>query len=89
MSKADAKMAEPVELCTQTHFRKCHVCNHINETEEDESTRCKKCDKPFAPFFYFEDQSTPVVGDNTLRPQLLKGEFFPIRGLTVYWENLE
>lgn len=73
-------------LNVKGHFRRCHVCGSTTHCQTDEVRKCQHCQKPFAPFFYFEDKSVPVVGDNTLRPQTLNGEFYPIRGLTAYWD---
>lgn len=67
-------------------IRRCHVCNQCSESENT-IYKCIHCGKHFAPFFYFDDKKKPVQGDYTLRPLSLDGEWRPIEGLTVYWEN--
>lgn len=69
------------------YIRRCHVCDHVMEAEERSILECAKCGKHFAPFFYFDDRLSPILGDNTLKAPLLEGEYRPIEGLTVYWQN--
>ena len=75
-------MASPI------HLRKCHVCGTVNEQSEQPIKKCSQCNKSLAPFFYFDDETKVVLSDMHLRPPLVDGEFSPIHGLTVYWEQL-
>ena len=70
-----------------TYFRRCHICGAMNESEHAKVERCDHCNKGLAPFYYFDDRFTAVQGDLSLRPPLLQSEYFPIQGLTVYWES--
>ena len=69
------------------HYRRCHHCGYLNVKKDVPSTHCSDCHKSLAPFYYFDDRFTIVNGDATLRPPRLEGEYNPIQGLTVYWEN--
>ncbi len=68
------------------HVRRCHVCGHTTEAKHN-IKRCNYCKKPFAPFYYFDDKSKPILADCTLRPTALQGEWGAIQGLTAYWES--
>lgn len=68
------------------HVRRCHICGHTTEADHN-IQRCGECDKPFAPFYYFDDQSKPILADCTLRPPAMQGEWKAIQGLTAYWEG--
>lgn len=68
------------------HFRKCHVCSHLNEASSP-ILRCSGCNKALSPFFYFDEKAIRPASDLQLRPLPLKGEYSPIQGLTVYWES--
>jgi hypothetical protein len=65
-------------------FRRCHVCGTICEAPA-QVLKCESCGKPFAPFYYFNDQFTPIANEGNLRPMDLTGEWRPIQGLTAYW----
>lgn len=67
-------------------IRRCHVCGTICEAQAKVRS-CTQCGKPFAPFFYFNDQFTPVQNEGGLRPQVLIGEWKPLQGLTAYWQT--
>ena len=73
-------------MSVQHYLRKCHVCGHVNESH-DEVDRCLHCKKPLAPFFYFKSKEIIPLSDYQLRPQLMEGQYLPIRGLTAYWES--
>ncbi|MCC7406235.1 MAG: hypothetical protein IT288_17715 [Bdellovibrionales bacterium] len=68
------------------HYRRCHVCGTLNHQEERKVEHCCKCGKHLCQFFYFDDRLTSVPSDASLRPMQFAGEFYPIQGLTVYWE---
>lgn len=65
-------------------FRRCHVCGSTCEALAP-IRQCDSCGKPFAPFYYFNDQFSPIVNEGNLRPMELNGEWRPIQGLTAYW----
>lgn len=69
------------------HYRRCHHCGYLCAQKEAPVDRCAECGKSLAPFFYFDDRFTTVMADGSLRPPRLEGEYNPIQGLTVYWEN--
>lgn len=69
----------------EKYFRRCHMCDHVNEVSGDKLEYCECCGKSFAPFFYFDDRYTSVLSDLSMRPPLIQGEYTPIQGLTVYW----
>ncbi|MBX3023218.1 MAG: hypothetical protein KF799_16205 [Bdellovibrionales bacterium] len=70
----------------KTHaYRRCHVCGATCEAPS-QVRHCSSCKKPFAPFYYFNDQFSPVQYDAGLRPTALEGEWRPIQGLTAYWQ---
>ncbi len=66
-------------------FRRCHVCGCVGQGPTC-ILKCGSCGKPFAPFFYFKDEFTPVIAEGEIRPTELKGEWRPIHGLTAYWQ---
>lgn len=66
-------------------FRRCHVCGLVTHKEQSLLQRCGHCKKAFAPFFYYDDFTKPVLSEDLERPPLLKGEWPPIQGLTAYW----
>lgn len=68
------------------HVRRCHICSQIMEAHEN-IRRCSQCGKPFAPFYYFDDLSKPILADSTLRPTSMDGEWGAIQGLTAYWDG--
>jgi hypothetical protein len=67
-------------------FRRCHLCGFVCE-EPAAVKRCGECGKPFAPFYYFNDEFTPVLTEGELRPPNLDGQWRPIHGLTAYWQT--
>jgi hypothetical protein len=67
-------------------YRRCHLCGSVCE-EPKNVRRCSDCGKPFAPFYYFNDEFTPVLTEGELRPPLLDGQWRPIHGLTAYWQS--
>lgn len=69
------------------HFRRCHMCGHVNCVANSPTSHCEKCSKSLAPFYYFDDRLTAVVSDGLLRPPLISGQYGPILGLTVFWEQ--
>lgn len=70
-----------------THYRRCHICGHTNVQSASPVAHCGSCGKILAPFYYFDDRFTMIQGEDTMRPPQLSGEYGPIQGLTVYWEN--
>ncbi len=66
-------------------YRRCHVCGHICEAPR-QVRQCDGCGKPFAPFYYFNDQFTPIMNEGNLRPMELDGQWRPLQGLTAYWQ---
>lgn len=71
----------------KTHaFRRCHMCNMICEAPK-QVRKCAHCNKPFAPFYYFNDQFTPVQAEGGLRSPDLEGHWRPLQGLTAYWQT--
>lgn len=69
------------------HYRRCHVCDHINVINTHPVLKCAGCNRSLAPFYYFDDRLTPIPSEGTERPPHIKSEYHPIQGLTVYWEN--
>jgi hypothetical protein len=67
-------------------FRRCHMCGHICEALKP-LRRCTSCDKAFAPFYYFNDQYTPVQAEGGLRAPDMEGQWRPLQGLTAYWQS--
>ena len=68
-------------------YRRCHLCGHICESPQQTVRRCQKCHKAFAPFYYFNDQFTPIQAEGGLRPPDLEGQWRPLQGLTAYWQS--
>ena len=66
-------------------YRRCHVCDYVCDAPQN-IRRCLGCKKPFAPFYYFNDEFTPVLTEGELRPPELEGQWRPIHGLTAYWQ---
>ncbi len=69
------------------HYRRCHICGYLNVESAQPVAKCGGCSKSLAPFFYFDDRFTAVLGEGTIRSPRLPGEYNPIQGLTAYWEN--
>lgn len=67
-------------------FRRCHVCGCVGHSSQA-LARCLDCGKPFAPFYYYNDEVTPVPAEDQLRPPDLPGQWRPIHGLTAYWQT--
>jgi hypothetical protein len=67
-------------------FRRCHVCGSVGNSPKKCVAKCSRCGKPFAPFYYFNDEFTPIVSEGELRPPDLEGQWRPIHGLTAYWQ---
>lgn len=70
----------------QSAFRRCHVCGTLCESDASVK-KCSDCGKTFAPFYYFNDQFTPIALDQGLRSPELPGEWRPVQGLTAYWQT--
>jgi hypothetical protein len=66
-------------------YRRCHVCGSVCQSSS-QVRKCGTCSKPFAPFYYFNDEFTPVLTEGELRPPTLEGQWRPIHGLTAYWQ---
>jgi hypothetical protein len=47
---------------------------------------CRSCGKPFAPFYYYQDEFSPIALEGGLRPPHIEGQYRPIQGLTAYWQ---
>lgn len=45
------------------HYRRCHVCNTVNESEGGFVEKCLSCDKPLCRFYYFDDSEAPIYSD--------------------------
>lgn len=63
-----AMSASSNQVATRSHWRRCHVCGHLEEKIEtkDASPRassCGHCGKTFAPFFYIVDEISEVSAD--------------------------
>jgi len=63
-----AMLASSNQVATRSHWRRCHVCGHLEERIEikDASPRtssCGNCGKTFAPFFYIVDEISEVSAD--------------------------
>lgn len=63
---------------TFIHIRRCHICSEITEVENDKIDRCVSCGKYLAPFVFCNDPSDNIK-------QLLKPEYPPISGISLYW----
>lgn len=70
-----------------THYRLCHRCGYLNAHKETPVLYCAECNKSLSPFYYFDDRFTKVMSETEVRAPRLDGEYSPIQGLTVYWEN--
>jgi hypothetical protein len=70
----------------QRAYRRCHICGGVCEAPKN-VRRCSQCGKPFAPFYYFNDEYTPILTEGELRPPSLAGQWKPIHGLTAYWQS--
>lgn len=70
-----------------THYRLCHLCGTLNAQNKTPVLYCGGCCKSLSPFYYFDDRFTKIQGENELRAPRTEGEYNPIQGLTVYWEN--
>lgn len=72
------------------HIRRCHVCGDVTENTTEPVYQCSHCGKHFSPFFYFDEKLSPINADFTLRPLPLPGQFWPVQGLSAYWDlNLD
>lgn len=78
--KAHGKAAE-----TQTHFRRCHLCNETTEGEGADVKTCGACGKSLAPFYFFDDKTVMPHADHDHRPERLEGKVRPVLGFTAYW----
>ena len=67
-------------------YRRCHICGTLCESNS-QIRKCSDCGKPFAPFYYFNDQFTPVLYEGGLRAPELPGQWRPLQGLTAYWQT--
>lgn len=71
-----------------SYVRRCHVCGAVTERQKNEGDKglsCESCGKAIAPFVFYVEKTIPLLADNLPRPPLLKGEFAPVRGLSVLW----
>lgn len=66
-----------------THYRRCHVCDSLNESE-DEVHKCNHCGKVMAPFFYFNESQIDECIEGA-DPNSTSGEYQPIYGLSALW----
>ena len=69
------------------HIRRCHVCGGVTEIEQGRVSRCQHCNQSLAPFYYFDEMYMEIPAENELRSYPPDGEYFPIYGLTVYWDS--
>ncbi len=79
-------MPREVYMNHVVHMRRCHLCGHVT-AQQNRVERCAVCEKPFAPFYYFDDQFSPIYCDIQERPLYFDGEVRPLQGLTAYWEK--
>lgn len=71
---------------TVWHIRRCHMCGQITESRTEAVYECDHCGKHFSPFYYFDERMSPTPADFTIRPPSLPGQFWPIQGLSAFWE---
>lgn len=69
------------------HFRRCHVCGDVTVCDK-RVEECSHCGKPIAPFYYFDDRTSPVLSDNMERPPYSVKQMNPLLGLTAYWDEV-
>lgn len=69
------------------YYRYCHVCGHLNEKKNESISRCIRCKKPFAPFYFFKESDMLAPTEFALRPEPLPGEYAPLTGIVVVWEE--
>ncbi len=71
------------------YFRRCHICQHLNETTPERANYCQRCSKSLSRFFYF-DERILIFFDNQNYHQmdkpLISGQYRPIQGLTAFWD---
>lgn len=71
------------------YLRRCHICESVTEALGGPVARCCNCQKPMAPFYFFDDFSSPVYSDSEVRPDWLVGERRALYGFTASWLNDE
>lgn len=69
----------------RVHIRRCHICEAVTERVGALVNRCDQCGKPMAPFYFFDERSTPPYSEEDLRPPRQNGERTPVRGFTAFW----
>ena len=80
------------------HFRRCHLCNHVNMTKEKVVKKCQKCNKHLAPYYYFDErklyqilQKKSALPNSYVRAFIQKRQgrqnerYPPLQGLSAYW----
>lgn len=94
-----AMPASSNQVATRSHWRRCHVCGHLEEKIEskDASPRassCGHCGKTFAPFFYIVDEISEVSADLPMLEPAAEASiedtearrYRPLIGFTLMWE---
>ena len=79
------------------HFRRCHLCDHVNIAKEKVVKKCQKCHKHLAPYHYFNEkkfhrclqkQPTLFLTRSLTQKEKDQGkEYWPLQGLSAYWET--
>lgn len=75
----------------KVHFRRCHVCDHVNHCEGELVTECHQCHKKLLPFLYFDERE--VMGFNQIKlnsiitTKLPHKNYPPLIGITSYWDG--
>ena len=69
------------------HFRRCHMCGEINHVEGAKVEKCSHCHRSLAPFYYYDDRYSSIPSIDEPRPDYEGQEYYPILGLTAYWET--
>lgn len=86
--KAKSKDASLLRLSAskhQTSFRRCHICESVNECDGHDVKRCETCGKSMAPFYFFNDVEVVPHSDAQERPARPPGKVRPVLGFTAYW----
>ena len=74
----------------RTHYRRCHLCGHLELKEKDLITQCSSCGKNFAPAYYFNERAALGLSQiETIKPPttLPFNEYPSICGVSVYWDD--
>ena len=71
------------------HWRRCHVCGHVEEVAASPVTSCSCCGKVFAPFFFASEKDATLSVDGPTREVTCSdtANYRPLLGFTIYWEQ--